>query len=45
MSLHVSDLTPIETTPVHTRFRRIVTPIPNLESIGFKLLFKFRPQG
>ncbi len=33
MSLHVSDLTPVETQPVHTRFRRICTPIPAPESI------------
>ena len=33
MALHVSDLTPVRTEPVHTRFRRIVTPIPAPESI------------
>ena len=33
MSLHVTDLTPVETEPVHTRFRRICTPIPVPESI------------
>ena len=33
MSLHVSDLTPVETQPVHTRFRRICTPIPAPASI------------
>ena len=33
MALHVSDLTPVETRPVETRFRRIVTPIPAPQSI------------
>ncbi|MFN0169476.1 MAG: aspartate aminotransferase family protein [Bryobacteraceae bacterium] len=33
MALHVSDLTPVVTQPVNTRYRRIVTPIPAPQSI------------
>lgn len=33
MPLYVSDLVPVETPPVHTRYRRIVTPIPSPESV------------
>lgn len=33
MTLHISDLTPVETQRLNTRFRRIVTPIPAPESI------------
>jgi 4-aminobutyrate aminotransferase-like enzyme len=34
MSLHATELVPVETAPVHTRFRRIMTPIPAPESIA-----------
>jgi 4-aminobutyrate aminotransferase-like enzyme len=34
MSLHVTDLTSVDTQTIHTRFRRIVTPIPAPESVG-----------
>ncbi len=34
MALHVSDLTPVPTQPVETRYRRIVTPIPAPGSIA-----------
>jgi 4-aminobutyrate aminotransferase/(S)-3-amino-2-methylpropionate transaminase len=33
MSLHVTDLASVETQPVNTRFRRIVTAIPAPESL------------
>lgn len=33
MALHISDLTPMATQPVNTRYRRIVTPIPAPHSI------------
>src|SRR6266852_1963221 len=46
MSLNVSDLTPVETQRVSTRFRRIVTPIPNLESVAeIQWLRTFEPQS
>lgn len=34
MALHVTDLTPVETPPVLTRYRRIVTPIPAPGSVA-----------
>ncbi len=46
MSLNVSDLTPVGTQPVSTRFRRIVTPIPNPESVAeIQWLRTFEPQS
>ncbi|MBM3801092.1 MAG: aminotransferase class III-fold pyridoxal phosphate-dependent enzyme [Acidimicrobiia bacterium] len=33
MAMHATDLTPVETQPVNTRFRRIVTAIPVPESL------------
>ncbi len=33
MSLHITDLAPVQTQPVSTRFRRIMTAIPVPESI------------
>ena len=46
MALHVSDLTPVATQPVNTRYRRIVTPIPAPESIAeIEKLRKFEPQS
>lgn len=34
MALHVSGLTPVATQPIHSRYRRIVTPIPAPQSIA-----------
>ena len=34
MALHATELVPVETAPVQTRFRRIVTPIPAPASIA-----------
>lgn len=46
MALHVSDLTPVATPPVNTRYRRIVTPIPAPQSIAeIELLRQFEPQS
>jgi 4-aminobutyrate aminotransferase / (S)-3-amino-2-methylpropionate transaminase / 5-aminovalerate transaminase len=46
MALHVSDLTPVATQPVNTRYRRIVTPIPAPQSIAeIERLRKFEPQS
>lgn len=46
MAIHVSDLTPVATPPVNTRYRRIVTPIPAPQSIGeIELLRQFEPQS
>ncbi|MBM3740501.1 MAG: aminotransferase class III-fold pyridoxal phosphate-dependent enzyme, partial [Acidobacteria bacterium] len=46
MALHVSDLTPVTTQPVHTRYRRIVTPLPAPQSIAeIERLRQFEPQS
>lgn len=46
MALHVSDLTPVEAEPVHTRFRRIVTSIPAPQSLDeIRRLREFEPQS
>lgn len=46
MSLYISDLTPVETQPVRTLYRAIVTPIPAPESIPeIQQLRQFEPRS
>jgi len=46
MALHITHLTPVPAQPVHTRYRRIVTPLPAPQSIAeIERLRRFEPQS